>query len=131
MNIVNRVCSGSALDGTLEYKGGVLVQGTISGTCDVRGPLVVWHGGLLCGHIKVWGNLYLFGQIGTDGDYEAATVLECMGTAYISSTGVSNARLSAHRIKMYDGAKLNGPFTSLKKRLAIPELTDLHKQKKS
>lgn len=125
MNVVNRVSAGSQLNGEYLYKGGLLVQGEVGGSLDVRGCLIIWGGGQVSGRIKVWGDLYLFGQLGLDDQPDATTTLECMGTAYIANTGVSRAALFAHRIRMYDGAQLHGPFKTLKGPMSLPELHDL------
>ena len=125
MNVVNRVCAGSQLNGEHLYNGGLLVQGNLAGTMDIRGCLIIWNGAQVSGRIKVWGDLYLFGQLGQEGQSSASTNLECMGTAYIASTGVSRAALFAYRIRMYDGAQLHGPFKTLKDHMGLPELHDL------
>ena len=44
MNVVNRVAAGSDLRGDLAFDGGLLVQGSLSGTVHVRGSLIVWAG---------------------------------------------------------------------------------------
>lgn len=125
MNIVNRVSEGSQLAGEYFFKGGLLVQGQVTGALDVRGSLIVWGGAQVSGRIKVWGDLYLFGQLGLSGQMDTTTTLECLGTAYIASTGVSSAALFAHRIRMYDGAQLQGPFKTLKGNTSLPELHDV------
>lgn len=129
MNVVNRVSAGSTLEGDCLYHGGLLVQGEVKGSLDVRGCLIVWADGKVSGRVKVWGDLYLFGQLGpqheADDGGAAPTVVECMGTAYIAATGVSNGTLFSHRIRMYDGAQLNGPFKTLKRSTALPELVEV------
>lgn len=125
MNIVNRLSEGSQLAGEYFYKGGLMVQGQVKGVLDVRGSLIVWGGGQVSGRIKVWGDLYLFGQLGLSGQIDTTTSLECLGTAYIASTGISNAALFAYRIRMYDGAQLQGPFKTLKGDTSLPELHDI------
>jgi cytoskeletal protein CcmA (bactofilin family) len=125
MNVVNRVCAGSRLAGQYHFKGGLLVQGEMSGDLEIRGRLIVWTGAQVSGRIKIWGDLYLFGQLGTPDQNDTGTVVECMGTAYIASTGVSSGNLLAYRIRMYDGAQLQGPFKTLKGRDALPELNEL------
>jgi cytoskeletal protein CcmA (bactofilin family) len=125
MNVVNRVCTGSRVSGDHLYKGGLLVQGEIGGTLDVRGCLIIWGEAKVSGRVKVWGDLYLFGQLGLDEQAVATTTLECMGTAYIANSGVSRAALFAHRIRMYDGAQLQGPFKTLKGHMGLPELNEL------
>lgn len=125
MNVVNRVSADSQLTGNSVFKGGLLVQGKVEGVLDVRGALIVWGGGQVSGRIKVWGDLYLFGRLGEADQMDTATTLECLGTAYIASTGISRAALFAHRIRMYDGAQLQGPFKTLKSPTSLPELHDL------
>lgn len=125
MNVVNRVCAGSQLSGAQLYSGGLLVQGEAAGSIDIRGCLIVWGGAKVSGRIKVWGDLYLFGQLGLDGQPDGTTTLECMGTAYIANTGISRAALFAHRIRMYDGAQLYGPFKTLKGQTGLPELHEV------
>jgi cytoskeletal protein CcmA (bactofilin family) len=114
MNVVNRVCAGSQLSGEQIFQGGLLVQGELAGSLEVRGRLIVWAG--------VLGDLYLFGQLGAPGQEDSATVVECMGTAYIASTGISSGTLLAQRIRMYDGAQLQGPFKTLKDSALLPQL---------
>lgn len=125
MNVVNRVSAGSVLTGQHAYQGGLLVQGEVSGSLDVRGCLIVWGGAKVSGRVKIWGDLYLFGQLGQAEQPDASTLLECMGTAYIASTGVSHAALFAQRIRMYDGAQLHGPFKTLRGSMALPELHEI------
>ena len=125
MNVVNRVAAGSSLSGESMYEGGLLVQGSVKGTLDVRGCLIVWGDATVSGRIKIWGDLYLFGQLGMADQSDTATIVECLGTAYIASTGISRGALFAHRIRMYDGAQLQGPFKTLKRSASLPELHDV------
>lgn len=125
MNVVNRVSAGSRLAGEYAFQGGLLVQGEIHGELETRGRLIIWAGGQVSGHIKIWGDLYVFGQLGIPGLPEDATVVECLGTAYIASTGISSGTLLAHRVRMYDGAQLQGPFKTLKEDTFLPKLNEL------
>ena len=125
MNVVNRVSSGSRLSGEYAFKGGLLVQGEVHGELQTRGRLIIWAGGQVSGHVKIWGDLYLFGQLGIPGMPEDGTVVECLGTAYIASTGISSGTLLAHRIRMYDGAQLQGPFKTLREETLLPKLKEL------
>jgi cytoskeletal protein CcmA (bactofilin family) len=126
MNIVNRVATGTALSGDFSFKGGLLLQGEIDGTGDVAGRLVVWHGARLCGRIKVMGDLFLLGNLGAaqpdGGSVDEATLVECLGTAYVASTGVSTGHLIAAKLRMYDGATLQGPFSTTRPEHALPVL---------
>ena len=123
MNIVNRVASGTTLEGEVQFKGGLLLQGTLRGQGKVAGRLVIWTGGRLAGRYKVMGDLYVLGHLGDDvQDTDDATVVECLGTAYVSSTGVSTGHIVAARLRMYDGAVLQGPFSTLRPEQAPPVL---------
>jgi cytoskeletal protein CcmA (bactofilin family) len=122
MNIVNRIAPESTLRGDVSFTGGVLVQGQLSGAGTVMGRMVVWHGAQVQGHYRVYGDLYVFGRIGVvDGDANS-TVIECMGTAYIASTASSTGTITAQRLRLYEGADLQGPFKTIKNIQALPEL---------
>lgn len=113
MNVVNRVAAGSHVAGTLEFDGGLLVQGEISGDIRVNGRLIVWTDGIVRGRVQVMGDLYLFGRLGAANASDQETVVKCLGMAYIASTGVATATLYAKRLKLYDGADLQGPFRTI------------------
>jgi hypothetical protein len=122
MQVTNRVAAGTQSMGEHHFEGGVLVQGTLGGFVEVAGRLIVWRGGLVKGQVIVRGDLYLFGTLGEPGAAAQDTVVECLGTAYLASTAVSNANLSAQRLRLYEGAELHGPFKTLKPGLAPPVL---------
>jgi hypothetical protein len=114
MLMINRVAAGSELSGDLEFEGGLLVQGTISGQLRVRGRLIIWTGGVVQGRVQVDDDFYLFGQLGATGGSPQDTSLECQGMAFVSKTGVSTGTLLARRLQLYEGASLQGPFKTLK-----------------
>jgi cytoskeletal protein CcmA (bactofilin family) len=123
LGITNRITEDSALDGQLQFRGGLLLQGTLSGQGEIAGRLVIWHTGQLRGHFRVLGDLYLLGHLGgVADDVDEDTVIECQGTAYIASSGVSTGTLLANRLRMYDGAVLQGPFKTLRSDLSVPVL---------
>lgn len=126
MNVVNRVAAGTVLDGDLQFDGGLLVQGEVSGQVRVNGRLIVWTGGVVRGRVRVSGDLYLFGQLGAAGGNPHDTSLECQGMAYVSKTGVSTGTLMARRLQLYEGADLQGPFKTLKLGDHLPVLHDVH-----
>jgi hypothetical protein len=126
MNVVNRVAAGTRLDGELQFDGGLLLQGEISGHIRVNGRLIVWTGGVIRGRIRVTGDFYLFGQLGAHGADAHDTSLECQGMAYVSKTGVSTGTLLARRLQLYEGADLQGPFKTLKLGDNLPVLHDVH-----
>jgi hypothetical protein len=125
MNVVNRVAAGSHLSGELQFEGGLLVQGELSGHIRVNGRLIVWTGGIVKGRIRVFGDIYLFGRLGSDGGDPQDTSLECHGMAYVSKTGVSTGTLLARRLQLYEGADLQGPFKTLKLGDNLPVLQDV------
>lgn len=126
MNVVNRVAAGTQLGGDLQFEGGLLVQGEITGSIHVNGRLIIWTGGVVRGRIRITGDLYLFGQLGAAGGNPHDTSLECQGMAYVSKTGVSTGTLMARRLQLYEGADLQGPFKTLKLGDNLPVLSDVH-----
>ena len=125
MNIVNRVAAGCDLSGDLNFEGGLLVQGHLEGHIRVDGRLIIWTGASVRGRIRVMGDLYLFGQLGSPNGGPHDTSLECQGMAYVSKTGVSTGTLMARRLQLYEGADLQGPFKTLKKGDNFPVLHDV------
>jgi cytoskeletal protein CcmA (bactofilin family) len=122
MNIVNRIAPESHIRGDVAFQGGLMVQGHLSGSGQVLGRLVVWHDAQVQGHFRVVGDLYVFGRIGTVGADATNTVIECMGTAYIASTASTTGTITAQRLRLYEGADLQGPFKTIKNMNALPEL---------
>ena len=122
MNIVNRIAPESNVRGDVAFQGGLLVQGNLSGSGQVLGRLIVWHGAQVQGHFRVVGDLYVFGRIGAVGADATKTVIECMGTAYIASTASTTGTITAQRLRLYEGADLQGPFKTIKNFEALPEL---------
>lgn len=125
MNVLNRVASGTQLGGDLQFEGGLLVQGEMSGDVRVNGHLIIWTGGVVIGQIWVTGDLYLFGQLGAPKAAPQDTVMKCMGMAYVANTGVATGTLMASRLKLYDGADLQGPFKTLQLADKVPVLKDI------
>jgi hypothetical protein len=124
MNIVNRVAAGTELNGQFDFKGGLLLQGTLRGSGEIAGRLVVWHSGQITGRFRVIGDLYVLGQLGEDADAtDERTLVECLGTVFVASTGVCTGHLAAPRLRMYDGATLRGPFRTLRADEAPPVLS--------
>jgi cytoskeletal protein CcmA (bactofilin family) len=114
MNVINRVAAGTHLSGDLQFDGGLIVQGELSGQIRVKGRLIIWMGGVVRGNVRVQGDLYLFGHLGAEGEAAEITKLECFGMAYVAQTGVSTGTLLARQLQLYEGAELKGPFRTLK-----------------
>ena len=125
MNVVNRVAPGTRLSGELQFEGGLLVQGDITGSIHVNGRLIIWTGGIVRGRIRITGDLYLFGHLGAAGGNPHETSLECEGMAYVSKTGVSTGTLMARRLQLYEGADLQGPFKTLRLGENLPVLNEV------
>ena len=122
MNIVNRIAPDSRVSGDVSYSGGLLVQGDLSGSGQINGRLIVWHGSQIQGQFRVLGDLYVFGRVGNVGASATDTVIECYGTAYIASTASTTGTIVAQKLRLYEGADLQGPFRTIKNIHAIPEL---------
>jgi len=126
MNIVNRIAADTVLAGDFLFKGGLLLQGTLQGVGEIAGRLVVWHDARLIGRFRILGDLYLLGQLGeateTEDEVDEQTEIECQGTAYVASSGVSTGTLIAAKLRMYDGAVLQGPFRTLRNAQSLPVL---------
>lgn len=122
MNIVNRIAPASTVRGDVSFSGGLLVQGDLQGAGSVMGRMVVWHGAQVQGHFRVIGDLYVFGRIGAIDADANSTVIECMGTAYIASTAATTGTITAQRLRLYEGADLQGPFKTIKNIESLPEL---------
>ena len=123
MNIVNRVAEGGVLDGQFDFDGGLLLQGTLRGRGRIAGRLIIWHTGQLQGQFEVLGDVYVLGHLGGTVDaVDATTTLDCQGTIYVASSGVCTGTLNAARLRMYDGAVLQGPFKTLRHGRSLPVL---------
>ncbi|MFZ2988593.1 bactofilin family protein [Ideonella sp.] len=127
MNIVNRVAEGCHLNGEFQFKGGLLLQGKLSGQGEIAGKLVIWNTGQLQGQFRVLGDLIVLGQLGAealaDGQLaDAATRIECLGTVFVASTGVCTGSLSASRLRLYEGGVMHGPFRTLRHERSLPVL---------
>lgn len=122
MNIVNRIAPESTMQGDVFFSGGVLVQGELAGSGQVMGRMIVWHGAQVTGHFRVVGDLYVFGRIGAVGADANSTVIECMGTTYIASSAATTGTIIAQRLRLYEGADLQGPFKTIKNIQSLPEL---------
>jgi cytoskeletal protein CcmA (bactofilin family) len=123
MNIVNRITEGTSVEGTTRFQGGLLLQGSLTGRGEIAGRLVIWHTGQLRGRFRVLGDLYVLGHLGgVADDADPETVVECQGTAFVASTGISTGTILAARLRMYDGATIQGPFRTLRGEDSLPVL---------
>lgn len=127
MGITNRVAAGCELECQGDFRGGLLVQGKLSGKLRVLGPLVVWEGAQLEGDIEVFGDTYAFGLLGSEAESTEPDApqsqLVCHGTIFMAHCALSYASIAAQRIQSYDGAQMHGPFRTLKNHQKLPELT--------
>ena len=51
-------------------------------------------------------------------------MVKCFGMAYVASTGVATGTLLARRLKLYDGADLQGPFRTINLADNVPVLNE-------
>ncbi|MFC7436256.1 polymer-forming cytoskeletal protein [Hydrogenophaga bisanensis] len=112
MNIVHRIAANSTIEGKMTFDGGVLIQGHVRGDVHVDGPLLIWSGATVQGHIKVSGDLYLFGSIGLPDSLPTDTILECESTAHVASSSIITGTLKARHLNIYQGADLRGVVRS-------------------
>lgn len=109
MNITSRICQGSKSVGTLEFDGGLLLQGEHHGKLTVKnGPLVIFEGGLATGEIHVEGDIYVFGKIGGEGAVESTTQTTATGTLYLAGKSVSYGQLRCAHVGHFKGAEIHG-----------------------
>lgn len=107
MNIVNRIAPGSRSMGSLNFSGGLLLQGEHRGELLVDGgPLVIYEGAGLYGNAVVKGDVYVFSQIGEPQD--TTNQLTVMGTLHLASKAVVYGTLRCVNLATYDGAKIHG-----------------------
>lgn len=114
MNLVNRLAFGTVARGAQAFQGGLLLQGQWLGNGLVRGNLVVWHDALLVGRFRVEGDLYVFGQLGSDGVEAQETIIECHGTTYMAQSARSSASILTVGLRLYDGADISGIIKTMK-----------------
>jgi hypothetical protein len=114
MNLVNRLAPGTIARGAQAFQGGLLLQGQWLGGGLVRGSLVVWHDALLVGRFRVEGDLYVFGQLGSDGVEAIETYIECHGTTYMAQSARSSASVLTVGLRLYDGADISGIIKTMK-----------------
>lgn len=125
LGIINRIAEGCRIEGRQHIAGGLLLQGALHGQGEIVGRLVVWHSGQIRGRFRVLGDLYLLGRVGDQVvDTDPETVIECQGTVYVASSGICTGTLLAARLRMYDGATLQGPFKTLRGDGVLPVLDD-------
>lgn len=114
MNLVNRLATGTVARGPQAFQGGLLLQGQWIGNGLVRGNLVVWHDALMVGRFRVEGDMYVFGQLGTDGIEMGETFFECHGTTYMAHSARSSASVLTIGLRLYDGADISGIIKTMK-----------------
>lgn len=114
MNITNRISEGSRSSGTIEFNGGLLIQGQQSGELTVHnGPLVVMAGGQVSGTVLVNGDAYIFGRVGSSEMADRETVITVNGTLHLTSSCVVYGKIRYAKLAMYEGAQIRGSIESL------------------
>lgn len=111
MNITNKIAADTLSGGTLTCKSGLLLEGEHRGELVVHGTLVCTAGSRLVGKSIVHGDVYVFGQLGDgQGDKSQLTV---HGTLHLTKDAVAYGDMECARFATYDGAKIQGGFTTL------------------
>ncbi len=124
MNIRNRICEESISRGTSEFGSGLLIQGQHHGRLVVRGgPLVIYDGAYLTGEIEVYGDVFVFGQVGGTDSEAVNTVLTVHGTLHLTGRALAYGRLKFVRIATYDGAQMNAALETIKEAVAVESAT--------
>jgi cytoskeletal protein CcmA (bactofilin family) len=114
MNIVNRIAANSNAIGSLEFSGGVIIEGYFTGTLIVNdGPLVLMQGGIISGDIHCQQDAYLFGAIASKEDGEQS-ILEAGGVVYMAETLEARADITAAVVKTFEGAQVDGRIRTVR-----------------
>jgi cytoskeletal protein CcmA (bactofilin family) len=112
MNIVNKLAAGSQSSGSIDFAGGLLLQGVHRGEIVVRdGPLVLWPGSKLEGRTTVYGDAYVFGTLGEPGDQ--TTSITVMGTLFLTASAVVYGKMQYCKLSTYDGAQIHGALETI------------------
>lgn len=111
MNITNKVAADTKSAGKLECRSGMLLEGEHNGDLVVHGTLVVAQGARLSGTSTVYGDVYVFGNLGETG--AAHCILTVHGTLHLTKTAVAYGKMQCLRVATYDGAKVHGVFKTL------------------
>lgn len=105
-NVRARVPAGSQINGESQFSTGLLVEGTLSGTVEVDGALVVLEEGVVSGNIKVAGDVYILGHV-------KAERFEAMGTVYVGDGAVVTGYVIAKDYQLFAGADVKGSLHKL------------------
>lgn len=110
MNITNKIAIGTAISGSANFDGGVLIEGEFAGDMKVAGPLVLLSSGRMNGRIEVTGDAYIFGVVA---DTDPSTLLEVRGELHLTNQCKVAGSMKYNRVAIYQGAHINGNVTSL------------------
>lgn len=112
MNIVNKIAAGSKSAGSIDFAGGLMLQGEHRGELVVRdGPLVLWQGSKIAGHTIVYGDTYVFGTLGDPGDQKSSITV--MGTLFLTASAVVYGMMRYRKLSTYDGAQIHGVLETI------------------
>lgn len=119
MNIVNKIAAGSKSAGSIDFAGGLMLQGEHRGELVVRdGPLVLWQGSKLAGHTIVYGDTYVFGTLGEPGDQKSSITV--MGTLFLTASAVVYGKMRYRKLATYDGAQIHGVLETITEQQTEP-----------
>ena len=124
MQLSNRVAAGTELQGDLFFEGGLLVEGSLAGKLQVNGRLVLAEGGRLRGRVRVAGDAYLYGEVGSEEGGPVDTQFEAQGTVTVGPGGITWGSLKARRLQVMPGGQTCGPVRSTVNLDQLPVLRD-------
>jgi cytoskeletal protein CcmA (bactofilin family) len=113
MNIVNRVAPDCKHSGHFSYKGGLLLEGEITGTVKVEGgPLIIMGEGAVFGEVYSDSDVYLFGTFGGVEGHEYGE-LTVNAKVILAETAKGKVNIAAKTLRTFEGAKVHGSYRTL------------------
>jgi len=105
--LLNRVSANSNLRGAQEFAGGLVIEGAVSGDpLIVHGVLILCGGATLTGKVRVHGDAYIAGVVGTSTDTGDEMVVD--GVVHLGSTARTFGAISAPKMVTYEGCEIVG-----------------------
>ena len=107
----NRIVAGTKIHGEIETKGDIRIDGTVVGTLNIMGKLVLGESGKVEGEIKCK-NAEVMGQI--IGEIRVAELLSLKASSSLNGAIITN------KISIEPGANISGTINMDKEQLAAP-----------
>ncbi len=106
--VTNKISAGSKTIGPMTIQGGLLIEGEHEGDLTVNGQLWVMEGAKIHGgHIRVQGDAYVWGQIGSPSGPPGSTQMNCLVLNLAAQTR-PNADFFCSRIGFYGCTNFTG-----------------------